>query len=423
VRSFSIGCALALAVLAGGAAASRGAERAGPAAVTQPAEIGAPVVGQRLTALHGAWNGSGTVAYHYQWYRCDAGAAHCSSIHGATAPSYRVVPADATHTIGLTVMATDSSGTASAYGNVVGPVAAAGASFVSTVQPAVTGAVEAGSTVQVDTGAWSKTPTAYGYSWLRCNANGRVCTPVAGAAAEAYTVTATDEGHALVAVVTASSGATHVAALSTAATAVATIMPPPPTDVGPQNTSEPTATGSPVVGGQLTSSAGSWSGSGPIAYAYQWYRCDTSGSHCSSLHGATAATYKLAAADASHTIGLTVNATDSTGKASAYASLVGPVAPAGAPLVSTAQPAVTGNAAVGKSLTVSTGTWSPTPTAYSYDWQRCNANGRLCTAIAGAASTTYTVTAADSGHRLLAIVGATSGANKASAFSRSAFVA
>jgi hypothetical protein len=174
-----------------------------------------------------------------------------------------------------------------------------------------------------------------------------------------------------------------------------------------------------VRGSQLTSTAGTWSGSGTIGYRYQWYRCDAAGAYCSSIHGATAARYKLVAQDISHTMGLTVNATDSAGKASAYASLVGPVAAAGASLVATAQPTVAGTGATGKPISVSTGSWSPAATAYSYAWQRCNANGRICAPIAGATLSTYTVAAADRGHQLLAVVQATSGNNSAKTFSKS----
>lgn len=388
--------------------------------VAAPSAVGAAVVGQRLTAERGTWSGSATIEYHYQWHRCDAAAAHCSSIHGATAPSYRLVPADAAHTIGLTVNAADSSGTASAYASVVGPVASASATFVSTVQPSATGTVKQGQTVQVDSGAWSRTPTTVSYSWLRCNQNGRTCTLIANATADAYTVTADDVGHALVALVTVSSRDAILGALSTAATAetsagggTTTTTTPP----GPLNAIAPSVTGSAVQGSRLVGAPGTWSGSGMIDYAYQWYRCDSTGAHCSSIHGATAATYTLVALDLAHTMGLTVNATDGAGKTSAYASLVGPIVTAGAPLVAAAQPTITGSAVSGKPLTVSTGTWSSTPTAYSFAWQLCNANGRICSPLAGARSASYTVTATDRGHRLLAVVQASSGAGSASTLS------
>ncbi len=47
------------------------------------------------------------------------------------------------------------------------------------------------------------------------------------------------------------------------------------------------------------------------------------------------------------------------------------------------------------------------PTSFSYAWRRCNSNGRLCTPIPGATLSTYTITAADAAHALVAVVTAT----------------
>ncbi|HEX4679252.1 MAG TPA: hypothetical protein VH210_08660 [Gaiellaceae bacterium] len=422
MRSSVIALALVLVGVAAGAGVSRGASAAGPTLVSAPSAVGAPVVGQRLTALRGTWSGSGTISYHYQWYRCDSNAAHCTSVHGATGPSYKLVAADATRTIGLTVNATDSSGTASGYAGAVGLVAPATATFVSTVQPMVTGTAQQGRTLQVDNGAWSKSPTSFTYSWLRCNQNGRVCMSIAGATTASYVATAADAGHAVIVLVTASSGSATAAALSAAATSTPGSTGTTTTTTrtqGPKSTAAPAVSGGASQGSQLTATPGTWTGSGTISYAYQWYRCDAAGAHCSSVHGATAATYKLGTQDVTHTMGLTVNASDSAGKASAYASLVGPVAAAGSSLIATAQPTVSGTGAARKPVSVTTGTWSPAATAYSYAWQRCNANGRICAPIAGATLATYTVVAADSGHQLLAIVQATSGNNTAKTFSKS----
>lgn len=71
----------------------------------------------------------------------------------------------------------------------------------------------------------------------------------------------------------------------------------------------------------------------------------------------------------------------------------------------TAPPQVSGTPQVGKALTVSNGTWSGSPTSYSYKWQRCT--GSTCTDIAGATQQSYTVAQADSGHALRAVVTAT----------------
>lgn len=60
----------------------------------------------------------------------------------------------------------------------------------------------------------------------------------------------------------------------------------------------------------------------------------------------------------------------------------------------TGAPVVTGKARVGRSLRVSTGRWTPTPTAFAYQWYR---NGR---AIARATGRTHRVVKADRGKRL-----------------------
>src|SRR4029078_1510021 len=95
---------------------------AGAGAAAEPTVTGTLQAGKKLTALTGTWLSSGGVAYAFQWYRCDANAAHCSSIHGATKATYTAVAKDAGKSIGLTVRATDANGTASAYAPVAGLV-------------------------------------------------------------------------------------------------------------------------------------------------------------------------------------------------------------------------------------------------------------------------------------------------------------
>ena len=127
---------------------------------------------------------------------------------------------------------------------------------------------------------------------------------------------------------------------------------------------------------------------------------------------------RLVGADTGKTIGFTVTATDATGaKQPAYAPLVGPVAASAATLASTAQPKV---GVQGQTLTADAGGWTATPASTTYQWERCNANGRICAAIAGATSASYTLTSADSGHELVVLVTAQVGAATASALSAGA---
>ena len=383
-----IGIALGLAVLLGG-----------PTSSSPPAVTGTLQQGAKLTATAGTWAAGGAITYAYQWYRCDPNGAHCSSIHGATKGRYTEVRKDVGQTIGLTVRASDKTGTTTAYAPLAGLVAAPGATPVATKQPPESGEPIVGQGLTAEAAAWTSVPAALKYAWLRCNANGRLCTAVAGATTNTYTLDADDAGHVLLAAVTA--GKQTVLSLSAGVVRTAP---------GPVPSGRPTVAGKLQQGNRLTATAGTWGGSGTITYAYQWYRCDANGAHCNSVHGATKGTYTLVAADVDKTIGLTVHATDSTGTTAAYASLAGLVAAKTATLAATAQPTLAGTAAAGQALTIAPGTWSGTPpTAFTYAWLRCNANGRLCVPIAGATAASYTLTADDSSHTIVATVAATVG--------------
>lgn len=359
--------------------------------------------GKKLTALTGTWVGSGTISYAFQWYRCDANAAHCSSIHGATRSTYTEVAKDIGHSLGLTVRATDSTGVAEAYAGVTGLVAAPAATLVATAQPALAGDPIVGTPLTVQNASWSTTPAATAYTWLRCNANGRICAPIAGQTAASYTLTADDAGHTILAAATASTGTAKTTALTIRSAVVRTAP-------GPVLTAAPSiGTIALQQGKQVSGTTGTWTSGGSIAYAYQWYRCDPLGAHCSSIHGATKATYMLVAKDVGQTIALTVRATDSTGTTAAYASLAGLVAAAGAPLVATTQPKLDGTGAAGSPLKVEPATWNVTASGTAYAWLRCNANGRLCAKIPSESTDSYEPAAADAGHVIVAEVTATSG--------------
>ncbi|MEV7769137.1 hypothetical protein AB0O24_14580, partial [Microbacterium sp. NPDC086615] len=147
-------------------------------------------------------------------------------------------------------------------------------------------------------------------------------------------------------------------------------------------TPKPTFTGSMTVGSKLTAVTGTWKPT-PDSFAYQWRRNGTL------IAGATAPTYKLTAQDAGTKItvtavgiktGYTSTSVTSDAKTATTASFS--TAPA---------PTITGKAAIGSTLTGATGTWTPTPGTFAYQWKRGGA------AISGATATTYRVVAADAG--------------------------
>jgi hypothetical protein len=71
-----------------------------------------------------------------------------------------------------------------------------------------------------------------------------------------------------------------------------------------------------------------------------------------------------------------------------------------APPANTAAPTITGTARVGETLTAQNGSWTNSPTAFQYQWQRCNASGALCVNIGTATQRTYTVASPDASRTL-----------------------
>ena len=81
---------------------------------------------------------------------------------------------------------------------------------------------------------------------------------------------------------------THNIIASSTATYTAVFAPP--------TTRPPAITGPTMVGKSIKTSNGSWTGSTPISFTYQWRRCDASGAACG-YPGANASKYLLVTAD------------------------------------------------------------------------------------------------------------------------------
>jgi hypothetical protein len=190
----------------------------------------------------------------------------------------------------------------------------------------------------------------------------------------------------------------------------------------PVNTSPPTISGTPAEGQTLVSGTGSWSGTAPINFSFEWQRCDSAGANCASIAGATDTTYVLQAADVGARVRVLVTASNADGTASALSAATAAVTSGGAPKP-TAEPRITGSPRVGQRLSATDGSWTgDQPMALARQWVRCgadggNADGSNCTSISGATTSTYVLVSADVGARIRVRVTATNSSGSATAAS------
>lgn len=171
----------------------------------------------------------------------------------------------------------------------------------------------------------------------------------------------------------------------------------------------------PQVGDVLVRGQGSWTGSSPLSVSTTWARCDPAMIRCTNLSGS--GKYTLQAADAGFVIRVSITVTNGLGSTTAFATsaVVGGAAtpPPPSPPANSTPPEISGVAQDGQTLTASTGSWSGAPTAYAYQWQRCDTSGS-CASVSGATMSSYGVMTADVGKTLRVVVTATNTGGSAS---------
>ena len=179
----------------------------------------------------------------------------------------------------------------------------------------------------------------------------------------------------------------------------------------------PTVSGTLEDGSTLSAGNGSWSGTLPIDFTYQWQRCDADGTDCEDIAGATSDTYTLTSDDVGGTVRVQVTGTNDAGDDVATSAPTAAVD--AAPPVATTPPSISGTTVDGSTLTADPGSYSGTgPFDFDYQWQRCDADGTDCVDIPGADESTYDLVSADVGGAIVVVVTATNDAGSDSATSR-----
>lgn len=293
-----------------------------------------------------------------------------------------------------------------------------------TTLPVISGSAAQGGTLFASTGTFAGSASSYSYQWLRCDSDGNTCADIAGATSSSYPVVADDVGRRLRVRVTASGGSGSSSATSDATTVIA--------GPEPQNTVPPRvivfgSTGVPVVGVTLSSSAGSWTGSGFPTFTYQWKKCMPKEGPCYRIltPPATSSVFVPTHDLIGWSLRVEVTATNSFGSKTEQSESTPAVI--GNPPVNVIRPRVSVFAVpptLGQELTVDSGTWAGlAPFTYTFEWRRCDPPGTLpsCQPIPGAVTSTYTTTAADLGLTLRVYVTANSPGGSATAISDHTF--
>ena len=160
-----------------------------------------------------------------------------------------------------------------------------------------------------------------------------------------------------------------------------------------------TISGTPTVGQTLTATPGTWSPA-DVTFSYQWK------SNGAPIGGATNSTYELTADDAGDTIVVVV-----TGSKSGYTSVdaISPGVTVGLGTLTTVVPVITGEAAIGSTLTANPGAWGPAPVSFGFQWLSDGVP------IPGATDPTYLVTFSDAGNAIsVTVTGSKAGYTSAS---------
>lgn len=280
-----------------------------------PTLKGSPTTSGTLTSTQGTWTGAGPLNSEYQWQRCPVGGL-CVDVNGARSSSYAPVPADVGSLLRVRVTTSNSAGSTPAFSAPVGPVKTA-ASVTSNIAQGqlLTGRVTwnaivvgapastVGSVVFAIDGQSASVDRRAPYVF---NGDGGILdTRQLAEGLHRFTVTATfiDGSYATSSV-------------------TATVRNGTP----PRNVGLPQILDAPVVGRQLSGSAGAWANS-PSSFAYQWQRCNTAGTACTDITHATDSRYVVAAADVSSTLRLAVTATNRSGATTAVSRATVPVVP------------------------------------------------------------------------------------------------
>ena len=409
-----------------------GADESGVAAVSPPANTGAPTIsgaatqGSALTASSGTWTNS-PGSYAYRWQRCNAAGASCASISGATAQTYTVAPADVGSTLRAAVTATNAGGSATATSAQTGVVTNGLVAAYAFDEGSGTTAADVsgkGNIGTISNATWTS-GGKYGSALSFNGTSAYVSVPDAASldlsnqlTLEAWVKPTALSGWEAIVNKEQPGNITYGLFANSATSQPAGIIYP----VG--------GTGESITRGTAQLATSVWT---HVAATYD-------GSTLSLyVNGTLASSLAVSASIVTSASPLKIGGNSIWGEyfnglidnvriynrslaQSEIQTDMNAAISSAAPPANTAIPSISGTPSQGSVLTAAPGTWTNSPT-YAYQWRRCDSAGANCTNISGATATTYTVAAADAGSTLRVLVTATNAAGSATAVSAQVAVA
>lgn len=378
----------------------------GPAApITAPENTDNPIttgnttVGNTLTGTKGTWTAKGPITYSYQWKTCDSDGNACQDIAGATAETLVMTNDLVGKTIRFGVTA--SSGGVSATEDTSATQVVGASKPTNSVLPGVasntTPAV--GNTLNALRGIWTvgdlTAELTYTYQWQSCNDESD-CENINGATGEQLLLTNELLDKKVAVIVTATN---RNASLSKRSALSAPVV-----RAAPVNTAIPVVSGTARVGATIHGSQGTWTSESGMTYSYLWLLCDNNGNSCQGAGAETSPDLFLSSGTTGVTYRVQVRATNvQGGQSTAATSAASPVIQPALPIApsNNTLPSISGDTSISSTLTANSGTWTPSPTSYNYQWQSCtSASTSTCSDLAGKTEQTLALISAYNGLRV-----------------------
>ena len=295
---------------------------------------GSAIAKKPLTADIGTWTSNPIAKTSIQWFRCEeptklsslpvAESSECTAIKGATKSKYTLSKADEGKYVTAQIKAENTEGIA--FTTAKSSRVALTPSSVNA--PAISGSAQLNKTLTAGAGSWEAYPAAKtSFKWYRCNkpttagaemfGGSSGCAAIKGATKNRYTVTASDRGKYISALITAE----NVAGKATVTAESEQVA------FAPSKTANPGISGSPAVDKTLTASPGRWSAFPEVSTSFAWYRCSSpaaagaekfaGASGCVPIGGANQSSYTVKEADEGKYIAVLVKVRNSAGSSSA----------------------------------------------------------------------------------------------------------